>query len=68
MGGGHVSTPTVAATPATPTRSDSATQALAAAQAKRYAAPGSFTQTMFSGSGGTSLGVPSGSGSATLGG
>lgn len=68
MGGGHTYTPTVSATPATPTRSSADTQALASAQAKRYAAPGSFVQTMLSGSSGTSLGVPSGAGSALLGG
>lgn len=68
MGGGHTSTPAVAPTPATPTRSSSDTQALAAAQAKRYAAPGSFVDTMLSGSNGTTLGGASGAGSSLLGG
>lgn len=66
MGGGQ--TQHIQPTPATPTRSDADTQALAAMQAKRYAAPGSFTQTMLAGSNGTNLGVPSGSGSKMLGG
>lgn len=68
MGGGHTSTPAVAPTPAAPTRSDADTQALAAAQSKRYAAPGSFVNTMLSGSNGANLGGASGAGSSLLGG
>lgn len=68
MGGGHTITPTVAATPATPARSDATTQALAAAQSKRYVNPSTFVNTMLSGSSGTNLGTPSGAGSSLLGG
>lgn len=68
MGGGHTSTPAVAPTPAVPTRSSEDTQALAAAQAKRYASPGSFVNTMLSGNNGVGLGGSSGTGSSLLGG
>jgi len=68
MGGGHVTVPTTAATPSQPTRSSAETQALAAAQSQRFAAPGSFTNTMLSGSAGSSLGIPTGVGTSVLGG
>ena len=68
MGGGHTTTPVAAPTPAVPTRSTQDTQALQAVQAKRYATPGSYTNTQFAGPNGSSLGTFSGAGSSLLGG
>ena len=48
MGGGHSSSISVAPTPALPTRSSADTQALQEQQAKRYANPASFTNSILS--------------------
>lgn len=54
--------------PATPTRDSTTTQALATAQAQRYAGPSTFTNSILTGYSGAGLGNTTGAGSSLLGG